>query len=83
MSEEHDRETPLPPEPDTKPEIPCLRCPECQGSGYVLHVEEWSTRHKARSAQCSVCMGRRNVSRQTFQAWHATRNGRPTQAPKE
>lgn len=86
MSEVHDRETPLPPEPDTRPEVPQLTCPECRGEGYVLHVEEWETRHKARSSPCSICFGQRIVTRQVFAQWRAVREGRPsstTLAPKE
>ena len=64
-------------EAPTEPEIPSLKCPKCAGSGRTLKLVEVGTRYEGRPETCSLCQGRKMVTRAAFREWHATTQGRP------
>lgn len=67
-----DRETPT--EPGTGMFVPC---PACKGQGMILDAEEWGTEHHALARKCSLCEGRKAVTREIAARWLAhTRQGR-------
>lgn len=71
----------IPEDTPTSPDLAQgLRCPECQGQGFVLTIVELNEDgylDHASASPCPLCKTARTVTRATFRHWHATRSGRP------
>lgn len=70
-------------EPTTEPDgptfVPCPACPGEDGkpTGLILDAEEWGTRHHAVAKRCTLCEGRKAVTREEAARWLAhVRQGR-------
>lgn len=73
--------TEIPEERPTSPDLAVgLKCPECQGQGFILTIVELNEDgylDHAAASPCSLCKTARTVTRSEFRRWHATRSGRP------
>ena len=66
----------IPPEPETQPDLAIFPCPACvdergRPTGARLVTRITQTSHSGRLEKCSVCGGRRQLSRQEMAAYKA------------